>query len=282
MIDELDEALKKLLNRELPNPNGEVDIQFDLPRREWSARISRPTLNIFLYDIRENQKLRQTQPMWETEIDSSGNPTQHRKPVRVDLHYMLTAWATEPEDEHRLLSRAVMVFFRFSHLPEDLLSGNLLGQAKQIPITAAQYSELNNSADLWSVLDNEMRPAISLTITLSIDPYAPLPVTLVRQREIRFGQPAEPAARRLAPHAGSAPDTFWSIGGRLTSQQPLEIENISLSLVERHEKVALLPDGQFVIGRLRAGAYTLEAAVGSNPVRRYSITVPAADVVLEI
>jgi hypothetical protein len=280
MIDELDEALKKLLNRELPNPNGEVDIEFDLPRREWSARISRPTLNIFLYDIRENQKLRQTQPMWETEIDPSGNTTQHRKPVRLDLHYMLTAWATEPEDEHRLLSRAVMVFFRFSYLPEDLLSGNLLGQAKQIPIIAAQYSELNNSADLWSVLDNEMRPAISLTITLSIDPYAPLLVTLVRQREIRFGQSAEPAARRL--DAGSAPDTFWSIGGRLTSQQPLEFEKISLILVERDEKVALLPDGQFVIGRLRAGAYTLEAAVGSNPVRRYSITVPAADVELEI
>jgi hypothetical protein len=280
MIDELDEVLKKLLIRELPIQNGEVDIQFDQPKREWSSRVSRPTLNIFLYDIRENQKLRQTQPMWETERDLNGNATQRRKPVRVDLHYMLTAWATEPEDEHRLLSRALMALFRFANLPEDLLTEELQTQGKQIPVMAAQYSELNNSTDIWNVLDNEMRPAISLIITLSIDPYAPLTVPLVRQREIRIGPSAIPASQLL--DEGTPSDNFWTIGGRLTSKKPLDIEKITMTLMERGEKVVVQPDGQFAIGRMRAGAYTLEIALGSDPARRYSITVPAADFVLEV
>jgi hypothetical protein len=125
-----------------------------------------------------------------------------------------------------------------------------------------------------------MRPAISLIITLSIDPYTPLTVPLVRAREIRVGQSALPTSRRL--DEATVADSFWSIGGHLTSKKPLDFEKISLSLVERGEKVVLQPDGQFVIGRLRAGVYTLEVAVGSDPARRYSISVPAADYVLEV
>src|SRR5512137_1156548 len=108
MIDDLDEVLRQLLIRELPIKNGEVDVQFDQPKREWSAKVSRPTINLFLHDVRENAKLRQTQPMWDLTQNPDGTVTQRRKPVRVDLHYIITAWATEPEDEHRLLGRTLM------------------------------------------------------------------------------------------------------------------------------------------------------------------------------
>jgi hypothetical protein len=144
----------------------------------------------------------------------------------------------------------------------------------------AQYSELNNSTDIWNVLDNEMRPALSLIITLSIDPYTPLTVPLVSGREIRIGPSAIPATHRLDDETSS--DNFWTIGGRLTSKKPLDVEKITVMLMERGEKVVLQPDGQFAIGRMRAGAYTLEIAVGSDPARRYSISVPAADYVLEV
>jgi hypothetical protein len=45
MIDDLDEALRKLLLRELPVKNGEVETAFEQSRREWSAWFGRPTLN---------------------------------------------------------------------------------------------------------------------------------------------------------------------------------------------------------------------------------------------
>lgn len=211
MIDDLDEALRQLLIRELPIANGEVDIQFDQPKREWSARMSRPTINLFLYDVRENQKLRQTQPMWEIERNPDGTSTQHRKPTRVDLYYMITAWATEPEDEHRLLSRTLMALFRFPSLPDDLLPESFQNQTKQIPIQVAQYSDTQNTTDIWSVLDNEMRPVIAFVVTLALDPYTPMRVPLVRGREIRVGQSGTPISSKL--DQGAQPDVFWTIGG---------------------------------------------------------------------
>ena len=105
MFHDLDEALRQLLVREMPIRNGEVDIRFDQPTREWSARLSRPTLNLFLYDLRENLKLRASQ-QWTITRNKDGSATQRRTPARMDLHYMLTAWAREADDEHNLLARA--------------------------------------------------------------------------------------------------------------------------------------------------------------------------------
>jgi len=279
MIDDLDEVLRQLLIRELPIKNGEVDVEFDQPKREWSAKVSRPTINLFLHDIRENQKLRQTQPMWELEKNPDGTVTKRRKPVRMDLHYMITAWATEPEDEHRLLSRTLMALFRFPELPDDLLPDSLQRQSTPISIMIAQYDELKQPTDVWNVLDNEMRPGIALVVTLAIDPYVPTVTPLVRVRELRIGPSPVPAAQLL--EAGSIPDRFWTVGGTLHSKQPLDVKKVRLTLVEHGLAVAPQPDGRFAFGRLRAGEYTLEVTVEGQAPRRHTITVPAPDYDLE-
>jgi hypothetical protein len=275
MLDDLDEVLRKLLIRELPVKNGEIDITFDQPRRDWSARLSRPTLNVFLYDVRENQKLRQTQPLWDIQRQPDGTTIQRRKPVRVDAHYMVTAWASTPEDEHRLLSRALLAFFRYPDVPEDLLPESLQSQTKPMPITAAQYEELHNVTDVWQTLDNDMRPAIGCIITLALDPYAPLTVPLVRARELRIGPSLEPVEQLL--QEPEAADRFWTIGGMLRSAGPLDLSKIHIRLLEQEQEIALRPDGRFAVGHLRAGEYTLEISVDNRPPRRYPFKAPAAD-----
>ena len=70
MIADLDETIRQLLIAEIPIRNGEIDIKFDQPKREWSARLTRPTINFFLYDVRENVILRRHQ--WE-KIGADGN-----------------------------------------------------------------------------------------------------------------------------------------------------------------------------------------------------------------
>jgi hypothetical protein len=275
MIEELDDVLRRLLIREMPIKNNEVDIKFDQPGREWSARLSRPTLNLFLYDVRENQKLRQTQPMWEMVRNDDGTATQRRKPVRTDLHYMITAWANEPEDEHRLLSRTLMALFRFPKLPEELLPECFLLQPKPIPITVAQYDELRNPTELWQVLDNEMRPTIACIVTLALDPYQPVSAPLVRTRELRFGQAAVPSQQRLDDP--TSPDNFWTIGGTICGDEPLDVQHMRLTLVERGLEVQVQPEGRFAIGRLEAGEYTLEVTVDGGKPKRYKISVPSPD-----
>jgi hypothetical protein len=279
MINDLDEVLRQLLIRELPIRNGEVDVTFDQPKREWSARLSRPTLNVYLYDVRENQKLRQTQPLWEMTPNEDGTVTQHRKPVRMDLHYIITAWATEPEDEHQLLTRTLMALFRYAHLPGDLLPASLQSQSKPIPMMVAQYDEYRNPTDVWQVLDNEIRPAIACILTLALDPYEPVVAPLVRTRELRFGQAVPPTSQQeLDERAGQ--DVYWTIGGTVQSKEPLE--EMHLVLLEQGREVSLQPDGRFAIGHLRAGEYTLEVSKDGRGVRQFKIDVPSADLQLEV
>ncbi len=287
MIDELDEFLKKFLTKELSTLGyepGKVDIVFDQPKREWSARISRPTLNLFLYDIRENQKLRQAQPAWETRPAEEGKVEQRRKPVRMDLHYLVTAWGTAPEDEHGLLSRTMMALLRYANLPDDekalALPASLKASGKAIPLLIAQYEELPNPADVWNVLDNEMRPSIVFVLTVAVDPYAPVSVPMVRTRQLVVGESLEPSTSQLREEAGRG--AYWTIGGHLVSSKAVDFEHVSLAVVEQGIRVPVQPDGRFVIGRLRAGKYSLEVTMDSGPPRRFTIEVPSADFELKI
>ncbi len=263
MIDDLDESLRRLLVRELPIKNGEVNIEFDQPKREWSARLSRPTLNLFLHDIRENNTLRQQE--WQVERNGNGTATKRRTPVRVDLHYIITAWATEPEDEHRLLARTLMALFRHPTLPDDILATSLKAQPMPIPVRVAQVEELAKPTDLWGVLDNELKPAIACLITLSLNPYQAVTGPLVRTRDLRF----------RPPDGDGEPDRFWMVGGKVRGDASLA--NPQLTLVERGMRVPIEPGGEFIIGNLAAGDYTLEIiAEGRKPARR-KITVPSAN-----
>jgi hypothetical protein len=281
MIEDLDEALRHLLIREMPIKNGEVDIQFNQPKREWSARLSRPTLNLFLYDVRENVKLRHAAQGWDIERRSDGTAIQRRKPFRADLHYLLTAWATEPEDEHRLLARALMALFRVPEIPAELLAESLHDQPAPITLKVAQYDTVQSLTDLWSAMDNELRPALTCMVTLALNPYLPITGPLVRTREIRFGQAESPALlESLIKPAGG--DVFWTIGGTLHSQQPLDSRQMRLTLVERNVEIEIKPEGRFSIGNLEAGDYTLEVTADGDVTRRYPIKVPAPDYEFEV
>jgi hypothetical protein len=267
-----------LLIRELPIKNGEVDIVFDQPKREWSARLNRPTLNVFLYDLHENKKLRQTQPMWEIERQSNGTVTKRRKEARFDLYYLITAWANEAEDEHRLLTRTLMALLRYARLPQEVLPESLQTQPLPISYMVAQEEHLRNPADLWGAIDNEWRPGLTFVITLALNPYETTTAPLVRSREIQIGPVADPRTQRLVEANG--PDSFWSIGGMLQSDHNLE--DIQVRLLEQGVNMPLQTEGRFVIGNLKAGDYTLEVSVKGRKPSRHKIKVPAADYKIEV
>ena len=269
MINDVDEVLRLLLIRDLPIKNGEIDITFDQPKREWSARLNRPTLNIFLHDVRENAKLRNVQ--WERTRNGNGQAVSQRTPVRVDLHYLVTAWANEPEDEHRLLTGALMSLFRYANLPEDILLESLQDQPVPIPLKVGQYDELRTPADLWGALDNELRPGIICTLTIALNPYLPIEAPLVRTRDLRIGQTLDP---RLEMLTEGSEDRFWTIGGQINGRE--NMEDVRLRLLERGLEIPLQPEGRFAIGNLEEGNYTLEVTVAGKA-KQHKIEVPAPD-----
>jgi hypothetical protein len=117
-------------------------------------------------------------------------------------------------------------------------------------------------------------------VTLAINPYHPLTTSLVRTRELRIGPSPVPLWQQL--ERGTAPDLFWTIGGTLRSDKPLDVAGVRLTLVEQGQAVAVQPEGRFTIGNLKAGDYTLEVAVDGGQPRRYKITVPSPDYDLEV
>lgn len=274
MIDELDEALRQLFIRELPIKNNEVDIAFDQPKKEWSARLSRPTISLFLHDVRENVKLRQAQFQREPERTPVGSAVQYLNFLRLDLHYIVTVWATEPEDEHRLLTRVLLVLLKHQELPSDLLPESMQAQPWPVPLVVAQYDIMEKPSDIWNVLDNQQRPAVMMVATIAIDPHVPQTAPLVRTRELRFGQAAAPAqVERIMEQAHSG--AYWTIGGTIHSKQRLA--NLTVRLVEDGQNVTLQQEGRFAIGNLKPGDYTLEVTAEGLSPSRHKITVPSPD-----
>jgi hypothetical protein len=184
---EVDETIRQLLIDHVPLDLDEVDVSFDAPDREWSARLSRPTVNCFLYDVRQNLERRDAE--WTvTRNPRTNTVTRKQGPLRVDATYYMTVWARMPEDEHRLLWRVFSVLARFPVLPREILAGELQDQPYPLQARVADPSEQHTSAtDLWQALDNRVRPSLSYVLTLTLDPQLEFesPIVLTRVARVR-------------------------------------------------------------------------------------------------
>lgn len=71
MISDLDETIEQILIKEGKLDSAEIDIVFNIPYREWSGSISKSTVNIYLYDIRENTEFRRNERIVEGDDNGS-------------------------------------------------------------------------------------------------------------------------------------------------------------------------------------------------------------------
>src|SRR5918998_686575 len=102
VIGEVDSALRSLIEREAVG-RGDVEVVFDAPTREWAGRRNSPTIDVYLYDIREDLRRRERGLL--NEYDERVRViARHLPPRHFKLSYLVTAWTQRPEDEHRLLS----------------------------------------------------------------------------------------------------------------------------------------------------------------------------------
>ena len=85
MIDDLVETLRQLLIQKAGLNPTEVDISFDIPTRDWatSSAATRPTVNLYLYDIRENLRLREMYWDQDAQAADRGQVKLKRRPLRM-------------------------------------------------------------------------------------------------------------------------------------------------------------------------------------------------------
>jgi hypothetical protein len=194
MIQDVDESLRALVKEDALGGNG-VEVAFDAPTTEWVSRRNAPTVDLYLYDIREDLSRRQT--MWEEVRDERGRVTERRlRPRWFRLSYLCTAWTQRPEDEHRLLSAMLGCFIRHEALPSGMLKGVLEGTDLPVVLTAAlPPTEDRSIADVWSAMGGELKPSIDLVVT------APMDV----ERSLAAGPPVleEPILSVVSPDDGT-------------------------------------------------------------------------------
>jgi hypothetical protein len=170
MIFEVDAGLEALLRRDALN-GSRVDVLFDAPTKDWVARRNAPTIDIYLYDIREDLPRRQI-VMEPVRDPSTGYVTERRMPARrFRLSYMLTCWTQRPEDEHRLLAACLSTFVRNEFIPRDLTPGSLAESPYPVLLNVCLPTPPERSiADVWSALGGELKPSLDLIAIAPLDP----------------------------------------------------------------------------------------------------------------
>ncbi|MFD7900072.1 DUF4255 domain-containing protein [Streptomyces sp. NPDC059743] len=167
MIHEVDDTLRALLRAEVLE-GAQIAVVFDAPTRDWAAKVNAPTVNLYLYDIREDMRRRERGLY--NEYDERGTVVARRRPPRFfKLSYLITAWTKRPEDEHRLLSSLLSCLLRYEALPPERLTGILGDIGVAVPMTIALPPPEDRSfADVWSALGGELKPSLDLVVSVPV------------------------------------------------------------------------------------------------------------------
>lgn len=269
MLSHLNRTIENLLRQKVPLLDTEYDISFDIPTKEWASKLSttKPTINIYLYDIRENRELRSNE--WELKRNPDGTVTKEKPPVRIDAFYIITAWSPAQTDavleEHHLLSQILAVLFKYSFIPEDVLAGDLatIKPSPKLPITVACPDAFKEQGvgQFWNAVDQYWKPFIHLIVTVPIDLQEKITGCAVTTKIIKYET-----------------EELIQIGGRVVEASDLSqgIANVTVAIIELGKITKTDTKGYFKFSGLKRGTYTFKASISEREVTKV-IQVPAPD-----
>ena len=271
MFNDVDETLKLYLTAELPIQAGEVDISFERPTREWSGRLSKPTLNCFLYDIRERAGFVDETPA--VSYGPNGTVRRQRPPRRIDLSYMITAWTREPEDEHRILGRTLAAMHRVGEIPREQFQGALVNSKYPVYARIAPAEHVAKPADMWGVLDNELRTSLVWILTTPLEAFGPVEGPLVRTREIAVGRSDEDWRESFIQIAGTA---------HLKGDPEAAVEGVRVSVAGTAHSAVTTPDGRYRFASVPPGDHVLHFETADGKTGQLAISVPGPSYDIEL
>jgi hypothetical protein len=258
MIRDLTESLEAFLGQPgLPPELAAASIRFERPTDPYV--LTETTVNLFLFDIREDLELRNN----EFVSRRSGNVViQERPRPRITCTYLVTAWPVDgldlPKQEHRLLSQLLVLFLGTPVLPAAFLTGSLVGQEPDLPLLIAQPGPEKNPAEFWTAVGNHLKASLflSVTISLSVTPDATFPQVISSGIQIN----AEPL--------------FFRIGGIVRDAASLPVSMAAVELLNAGRSTITNANGEWTLPAIAPGPYSLRATAGPLT-RTLPITVPA-------
>jgi hypothetical protein len=264
MFNDVDETLRAVLQADVPINKAEIDIAFDRPTREWSGRLTKPTLNLFLYDVREREELKDDTPIITR--DSNGKAVKQSPARRIDLAYFVTAWTKEADDEHRILGAVLASMYRQALIDPKYFQGVLHGTTYDVLSRVTPPNELFNPHDIWGVMDNEHHAPLSWVITAPLDVFKPTTGPLVRTKIIRVGE------EEVAQVAGLA----YRKGDRSAVLAGVKVSIDGTAFEAETDR-----DGEFAFVNIPNGDYVWKIQLDGKTITR-KIKVPSAAYDIEV
>jgi uncharacterized protein DUF4255 len=267
MLADLDETLRTLLRRELERHGFDgVEIAFDAPSREWSGQLSSPTVNLFLYDLRESQDARQSE--WSTSRGGNG-ARDVRPPMMMECSYAVTAWTQAVEDEHRLLSQVLGVLFAFPTLPLDAMTARMSGLADRFPVEGRiAQAKSDGKADFWNAVGGQYKASLDYVITIACESG----VAVERGPEVR----TQTISQRLSDGPPSTITELFRFGGRVTDADGEPVADAWVAMPDLGLLASSNREGRFIFSRVRAGTHRLEARTRDGGHAEVEIQIPGA------
>ena len=209
-MEAVDRALAALLRRDVLG--DAVEVSLEAPNRPWSQGVTKPTINLFLFDVRENLVRREV--MVEPVRDASGAVVGRRPPpTRYDLFYILSCWGTPVELEHQILSAVIASLGTYDKLPDDLFGPDAPPHGCFLSTVAGM------KRGMLPMFGGELRMQLDLAVTvplvapsvavagppvreparIQVNGRSPEEIADVRRRTTRLPAPRVPHADPFAP-----------------------------------------------------------------------------------
>jgi Pvc16 N-terminal domain/Carboxypeptidase regulatory-like domain len=271
-IADLDEALRLLLKNELTKHGFEgVEIAFDAPSKEWSGKLTNPTVDLFLYDLREAGDRASLTP---SEQRGNGQATVTSPPLRLELSYAVTAWTKAVEDEHRLLSQVLAILFSHRRLPADLL-GELRDGADRLRDAETSVGRpREEKADFWTSVGGQYKASIDYVVHIAIESG----VSTARGPEVRM----QTLRAKLTDRPARTMTELHRLGGTLRDTDGQPVADAWVILPESGLWTATDGDGRFRVGRLEPGVHSVVARTLQGGEVRATVSVPGEHVDLVV
>lgn len=265
MIEDLSRTLQTILSQPgLAAPLSNALIAFDRPDQTFHPM--QTTVDLFLYDLRENLDLRSN----ELTIDRSSNTQSvtHKAPLRLACSYMATAWPVGGTDpallEQQLLSQVLQILGGLPTIPATFLQGTLLGQQPPLPMVALHPDAIKNLAEFWASLGNTLRASLTITVTISVPVMPDVIDFLVTTSNTATGT------------GNGTPDQWLQFGGQVLDNVGNNIAGALVDLLDVGLRTRSGWDGRFVFSGVQAGAHKLRIVATGFSIFNGTVTVPGA------
>ena len=213
MIEDLSNSIKALLEYELLTPGQEVipnlSISFAQPDDNFPpASVTKPAVNLFLYDVREDLKLRHNERFRYQQMPPASYDVK-RQPLLMECSYLVTAWSDSAtaaaNDEHTVLSAMIMALRRYNCLPDTLpnkidlegspiqiLQGALAG-INPLPRTfTMQDGYLQSLGEFWRSMGHGPKPRFNYSVTIAVDVHDPIKSKQISRVKMSLGEGSAP------------------------------------------------------------------------------------------